>query len=226
MTEGERTVATPAAKRTQTVSAPTSTRGRRTRDAIVRAAREVFEEKGFDETRIADITTRADTAYGSFYTYFDSKEAVFKELVKDLSGAIFSASRASDLPGASAEDKIRHSTRLYLETFAGHALAMSVFEQAAARNEYFRDLLLEVRNLFVERIKHGTIRLQEQGQADPALDPELTAALLGGMIENIGRMMYIYGQKQDLDRLLDEATALWARAIGLRPGPADQWTGP
>jgi AcrR family transcriptional regulator len=201
------------------VMMPTSSRGRRTRTAIVQAAREIFEEKGFDEARIADITTRADTAYGSFYTYFDSKEAVLKELVKELAGAIFAASRASDLPDASPEDKIRYSTRLYLETFAEHARAMFVFEQVAARNEYFRDLLLEVRNLFVDRIIAGTKRLQEEGLADPDLDPVMCATLLGGMIENIGRMMYTYGQKQDLDHLLDEATALWSRAIGLRPSP-------
>jgi AcrR family transcriptional regulator len=204
-------------KRTQTVGVPSSSRGRRTRLAIVQAAREVFEEKGFDETRIADITTRADTAYGSFYTYFDSKEAVFRELAKELSGAIFTASRASDLEGASPEDKIRYTTRLYLETFAQNAHLMFVFEQVAGRDEYFRALLLEVRNLFVDRIAHGTKRLQEQGLASPDLDPVMCAHLLGGMIENIGRMMYTYGQKHDLEHLLDEATALWARAIGLRP---------
>lgn len=205
-----------APKRTQAVTVPSSPRGRRTRTAIVQAAREIFEEKGFDEARIADITARANTAYGSFYTYFDSKEAVFRELVNDLAGAIFTASRASDLPDASPEDKIRYSTRLYLETFAEHARAMFVFEQVAGRDAYFRDLLFEVRNLFVDRIVHGTRRLQEQGLADPGLDPVMCATLLGGMIENIGRMMYIYGQKQDLEHLLDEATALWARAIGLR----------
>ena len=202
------------------VTTPSSSRGRRTRTAIVQAAREVFEEKGFDEARIADITARADTAYGSFYTYFDSKEAVFRELAKDLSGAIFTASRASDLPDASPEDKIRHTTRLYLETFAENARLMFVFEQVAARDEYFRTLLLEVRGMFVDRIAGGTRRLQEQRLAEPGLDPVTCAHLLGGMIENIGRMMYTYGERHDLDHLLDEATALWARAIGLRPGPA------
>lgn len=202
-----------------TVTAPTSSRGRRTRTAIVQAAREVFEEKGFDETRIADIAARAGTAYGSFYTYFDSKEAVFRELAKTLAGAVFAASRASDLPDASPEDKIRHTTRLYLETFAENARLMFVFEQIAARDEYFRTLLLEVRGLFVDRIAHGTKRLQDDGLAAPDLDPAMCAHLLGGMIENIGRMMYTYGQHHNLDHLLDEATALWARAIGLRPAP-------
>lgn len=212
---------TSEAKRAQTVAVPSSTRGRRTRTAIVQAAREVFEEKGFDEARIADIAARAGTAYGSFYTYFDSKEAVFRELVQNFAGAVFAASRASALPGtASPEDRIRHTTRVYLETIAGHAHMMVVFEQVAARDEYFRTLLLEVRGLFVERIANGTRRLQEQGLAVPDLDPVTCAHLLGGMIENIGRMMYTYGQEQDFDHLLDEATALWARAIGLRRGPA------
>jgi AcrR family transcriptional regulator len=198
------------------VTTPTSTRGRRTREALVQAARDVFEEKGFDEARIADITARAGAAYGSFYTYFDSKEAVFRELVQQFAEAVFTASRASDLPEASPEDKIRHTTRVYLETAAEFARLMSVFEQAAARDEYFRTLLLEVRNLFVDRIAGGTRRLQEEGLADPGLDPLMCAHLLGGMIENIGRMMYTYRQPLDTDHLLDEATALWARAIGLR----------
>ncbi|HSZ40850.1 MAG TPA: TetR/AcrR family transcriptional regulator [Trebonia sp.] len=198
------------------VTTPTSLRGRRTREALVQAARDVFEEKGFDEARIADITARAGAAYGSFYTYFDSKEAVFRELVQGFAEAVFTASRASDLPGASPEDKIRHTTGVYLETVAEHARLMSVFEQVAARDEYFRTLLLEVRSLFTDRIAGGTRRLQEEGLADPGLDPVTCAHLLGGMIENIGRMMYTYRQPLDLEHLLDEATALWARAIGLR----------
>jgi AcrR family transcriptional regulator len=201
------------------VTTPTSSRGRRTRTALVQAARDVFEEKGFDEARIADITARAGAAYGSFYTYFDSKEAVFRELVQNFAQAVFTASRASDLPGASPEDKIRHTTKVYLETVAEHAHLMSVFEQVAARDEYFRTLLLEVRNLFVDRIAGGTRRLQADGLAAPDLDPVTCAHLLGGMIENIGRMMYTYRQPHDLGHLLDEATALWARAIGLRGTP-------
>ncbi|HEV3383061.1 MAG TPA: TetR/AcrR family transcriptional regulator [Trebonia sp.] len=200
------------------VTTPTSPRGRRTRTALLRAAREVFEEKGFDEARIADITARAGAAYGSFYTYFGSKEAVFRELVQDFARAVFTASRASDLPGASPEDKIRHTTRVYLETVADHAHLIVVFEQVAARDEYFRSLLLEVRDMFIDRIAGGTRRLQADGLAAPDLDAVMCAHLLGGMIENIGRMMYTYRQPLNLERLVDEATALWARAIGLRPG--------
>jgi AcrR family transcriptional regulator len=40
----------------------------------------MFEEHGLPDARIADIAERAGASYGSFYNYFESKEAVFREL--------------------------------------------------------------------------------------------------------------------------------------------------
>src|ERR1044072_7272100 len=65
--------------------APRTARGRKTLRAILDAAAEEFGEKGFHEGSIAGITRRAGVALGSFYTYFDSKDAVFRALVRDMS---------------------------------------------------------------------------------------------------------------------------------------------
>ncbi|WP_448662547.1 TetR/AcrR family transcriptional regulator [Sphingomonas sp. CJ20] len=64
---------------------PRTARGRRTLRAILDAAAEEFGEKGFHEGSISGITRRAGVALGSFYTYFDSKDAVFRALVRDMS---------------------------------------------------------------------------------------------------------------------------------------------
>lgn len=66
------------------------------RKQILRAAIEVFAERGFHKTRISDIAKRAKVAYGLIYHYFDSKEhvlssvfeenwAVFVKVLKDIS---------------------------------------------------------------------------------------------------------------------------------------------
>src|ERR1700760_1760320 len=65
--------------------APRTERGRRTLRAILDAAAIEFGEKGFHEGSISGITRRAGVALGTFYTYFDSKDAIFRALVRDMS---------------------------------------------------------------------------------------------------------------------------------------------
>ncbi len=65
--------------------APRTERGRRTLRALLDAAAAEFGEKGFHEGSISGITRRAGVALGSFYTYFDSKDAIFRALVRDMS---------------------------------------------------------------------------------------------------------------------------------------------
>ncbi len=65
--------------------APRTERGRRTHRAILDAAAIEFGTRGFHETSIVGITSRAGVALGSFYTYFSSKDELFRALVRDMS---------------------------------------------------------------------------------------------------------------------------------------------
>lgn len=67
---------------------PRTDRGRKTLRAILDAAAVEFGERGFHETSVSGITRRAGVALGSFYTYFDSKDAVFRALVRDMSDQV------------------------------------------------------------------------------------------------------------------------------------------
>src|SRR5580765_1709159 len=68
--------------------APRTARGERTLRKILDAARDEFGERGFSDCSIVGITQRAGVALGTFYTYFNSKEAVFQALVRDMSGQV------------------------------------------------------------------------------------------------------------------------------------------
>jgi AcrR family transcriptional regulator len=68
--------------------APRTARGERTLRKILDAAQEEFGQHGFAESSIVGITQRAGVALGTFYTYFDSKEAVFQALVRDMSAQV------------------------------------------------------------------------------------------------------------------------------------------
>ena len=50
---------------------------------LTAAALEVFVEKGFAATKLADVARRAGVTKGTVYLYFDSKEALFKAVVRE-----------------------------------------------------------------------------------------------------------------------------------------------
>ncbi|KUO48770.1 MAG: hypothetical protein APF76_17955 [Desulfitibacter sp. BRH_c19] len=52
--------------------------------AIIKAAKEVFAEKGFQKASIKDIAKAAGIATGTFYLYFKNKEGFFEALVEEM----------------------------------------------------------------------------------------------------------------------------------------------
>lgn len=157
--------------------APTTQRGRRTRGALVAAARELFEERGFRETRISDIAERSGTSYGTFYHYFETKESVLNELFTMVAGEMFSASQMNSNVPDDAISKIEAANRQYIAAAARNAWLVAVIDEMAIRDPQFRDLKLQIRDLFLRRNEAGIRRLQEEGVVDSRLDAEIAAAL-------------------------------------------------
>src|SRR3954447_14671748 len=60
----------------------------RTRRALVEAAAELFEERGYDATTVADIAAAADIGTRTFFSYFPSKEEV---LFPEMDGRVRTA---------------------------------------------------------------------------------------------------------------------------------------
>jgi AcrR family transcriptional regulator len=94
---------------------PRTERGRKTLRRVLEAAALEFGERGYHDAAITGITQRAGVALGTFYTYFESKEEVFRALVRDMSQATRShvAEAVRDAP-----DRLT-AERLGLEAFIG-----------------------------------------------------------------------------------------------------------
>ena len=75
--------------------APRTERGRRTLRKLLDASAKEFGEKGYHEASVSSITRRAGVALGSFYTYFDSKDALFRALVADMSENVRTSARSA-----------------------------------------------------------------------------------------------------------------------------------
>ncbi len=193
---------------------PVTERGRRKRAAIVAAAREVFEEFGFKDARIADIAKRAGASYGSFYTYFESKEEVFQEVVREVTSEMFDFSR----PRTGGDDpvaRIQAANRKYVESYARNARMMSVMSEVAAYDEFIRDLSIQIRERFVDRNEESVKRLQQRGLADKSLDARIAADVLGGMIERFAQVWVNKRSQAEIDAAVPVLTRIWTRGLGV-----------
>ena len=53
-----------------------------TKDRLIESARYLFWEKGFAATSMSDLLTHSEVNSGSFYHFFDSKEALLREVLE------------------------------------------------------------------------------------------------------------------------------------------------
>ena len=64
------------------VHLPKSKTTQRTFEAILASAEKLFSQNGYLSTTISDITKAANVATGSFYSYFESKYAVYEYILE------------------------------------------------------------------------------------------------------------------------------------------------
>ena len=85
------------------------------KNELVDAAEELFKEKGYSRTSIADIVNKVGVAHGLFYYYFDSKEDIIDAIVQRMVDEfVVSINEIIDDEGLNAKEKFK---RLFFSTF-------------------------------------------------------------------------------------------------------------
>jgi AcrR family transcriptional regulator len=110
--------------------APRTPRGERTLRKILDAARDEFGEQGFSDSSIVGITQRAGVALGTFYTYFDSKEAVFQALVRDMSAQVRDHVAPAFIDATDALDGERKALESFLTFARKHRDVYRIIDEA------------------------------------------------------------------------------------------------
>ena len=111
---------------------------RNTRGKIVNAAWKLFYEQGYEDTTVEEIIELSQTSKGSFYHYFDGKDALlstlsllFDEKYEELAGTID--------PNLSASDKLfflnRELFQMIEETIDRHLIAYLYSSQLITKDK-------------------------------------------------------------------------------------------
>jgi AcrR family transcriptional regulator len=187
-----------------TVQAPKTKRGSARRQELLRSAEKVIGTKGFAAASIAEITRESNTALGTFYIYFASKNEVFHELVLEM-GAL--TRRVMSDAVASAPNRLeaeRTGLRAFLGFVAERPALYRIVEEARfidpdAYRDYFTQFAAAYQEQLERAVEAGEIR---------AGDAEVRAWALMGIAKNLGDRFVLGEEQLDLDRVTDAAFAM------------------
>lgn len=170
-------------------SAPKRPRWKRRPEArpeeIIEAAIEVFGQQGFARTKLDDIARKAGVSKGTLYLYFDSKDALFRAMMKQrLESKLASA---EDLLGnwkGSSADLLRAYVKMHWSTMShpeSACIIRLVMSELVSFPElarwYYQEGIMRMRSV-VERILARGIASGEFRQSDTALTARLLQILI------------------------------------------------
>lgn len=100
--------------------------GSERRDQLLVIATRLFASRGYTTTTVRDIADEAGILSGSLYHHFDSKEAIFKEVLQnfmnDLLERFEAIAHEEGGPGQVLDDLVRHAFRTIADSPAAVAL--------------------------------------------------------------------------------------------------------
>jgi AcrR family transcriptional regulator len=185
---------------------PLSKRGLHTRRRLLDAAEAVFGELGYHDASVVKLAEAAGVAAGTFYLYFDSKKAVFDELVVDLNRRVRRAMKESSSRGGTRLEAELLGFEAYFRFTSEHPALYRIIRQAEfVSPEMLRYHYDRLSRGYVEALR-AAVEAGEIGQ----LDPEVAAFALMGLGEMIGMRWILWGDGkplparvfQELERLI------------------------
>src|SRR5579862_3953074 len=155
------------------------------RNDILAAAKKVFASNGYHATTIAEIAKTAQLSYGSIYWYFDSKDALFHELMESEGQALRRhVHEALATPAAgSPEAPFRAAVQATFEFFeADRALVKLLFRDSYSLGDRFEKHLFGIYEGFIGDIEQIVADAERRGivvHHPPRLVAVSVAALIG-----------------------------------------------
>jgi len=184
-----------------------------TRERMLHAAREVFEQRGYRAATVGAITSAADTAHGTFYLYFKNKDDAFAQVMTSVGTELRDAQRSD--PANDRWQGIESALRAFLDVFVRHPGLWRALLEGMLLSPAIEQMWLEIRARFVDQLAGGLEREQGRGVVR-ALDTRQTALAMASMAEWYSFTHLVLGAEHSTDKGIDVAvetlTDVWYHA--------------
>jgi len=185
-----------------------------TRQRLLDATYELLAEGGYAAATVAALTSRAGVASGTLYRHFESKEELFVEVFRNLSGREVEAMQGASAGGSDPLERLEAA----IDAFARRALAEPRVAWALLAEPV--DALVDAERLEYRRryrdLVAGILDQAIAARQIPALDTQtVAAAIVGGVGEAlVGPLSAGPGTSAARNELIAELRSFTRRAAG------------
>jgi TetR/AcrR family transcriptional regulator, fatty acid metabolism regulator protein len=156
------------------------------RDAILRAAIDVFAARGFFNAQVADVAREAGVAAGTVYLYFHGKDDLLISIFERTMKAAVAAGRESLAVASDPIERLRAIARLHLDRLGSDRRLAVVFQVELRQSTKFMERfstthLREYLGIIRDVIAEG----QATGQFRRGINPTLAAKLFFGALDEM-----------------------------------------
>ena len=200
------------------------------RSALVAAARKEFVRVGIQRARIEDITNASSLSKGAFYLHFESKEALFRELVVEFEAQFEKIRAAREFsyiqllsaglperkdPGPFVESLLAlegQNDRKVLELFWEWRDVTDVLLRGAQGTE-FENVFWALLDREIARVEVETEVLMRAGLIREDLPERALGPIVVGTYLMIARRMSTLPVKPDIDQLVNSLQSVLADGV-------------
>src|SRR5215213_2539489 len=185
------------------------------RDAILRAAIDVFAGRGFFNAQVADVARAAGVAAGTVYLYFEGKDDLLVSIFEKTMREAIAEGRACIAPVRDAIEQLRTVARVHLDRLGRDRNLAVVFQVELRQSTKFmerlsstllREYLGIIRGIIVDGQKSGAFRKD--------VNATLAAKLFFGGLDEMATNWILSRRKYALASESDAIVDLFVRGAG------------
>jgi len=180
------------------------------RDAILRAAIDVFADRGYFNAQVADVARAAGVAAGTVYLYFRSKDDLLISIFERGMRAALEEGRAAGAKLRDPRERLRSFARLHLGRLGRDRNLAIVFQVELRQSTKFMErfsstLLRDYLGLIREAIEDG----QRDGVFRSDIKPTVAAKILFGALDEMATNWILSRRRYSLEAEADVVVDLF-----------------
>ena len=216
----------PASRQLQWINPPQQARSQETLERLLDAAEELIEERGFENISVAEITRKARSSVGAFYSRFKDKQGLLHYLHERFSQQAAATARDALDParweGVGVHEICRELVQFLVELYSRRGGLILTFQSHIRSDSEIAARML-ANNMTVTSLLFALLsrKREEIGHPNPELAVALATRLIFGSLNERALVSHVLPEALNYDdeTIVNELTRAFTAYLGVKdPG--------